>query len=431
MTKISHDNQQHSQHDHDYGYDYDYDHEVISQEDLIEGYVNPGWLSPEPPPGITIPRNINRIADDPLQLCTDHYLLNVGPQHPSTHGALRMIMELDGERIMSGEAHVGQLHRGIEKLAEHRRYHQLATLVDRADYVSGITCETAVALSAEQLLDIEVPARAQWLRCLMAEVNRVASHYMWIGPMGLDSGAMGPFLYMQKDRETFIDVLEEMTGQRMMFNYLRPGGVTGDLTPRAEQILRDYLKTSLKRMQEHWDALYGSELFQMRTKGIGILTREQALSYGATGFVLRASGVDWDLRRDRPYDAYDQFDFEVMTRLGGDVFDRMVCRLDEVRQSLRIIEQCLDGIPEGAIKAKTPKVLRVPEGEACGIVESARGEVGIHIYSDGSDKPLRMRYRPPTLYSLAMAEMLVPGMMFADAIVGMGSFDFCFGEVDR
>jgi len=407
------------------------DFEVIAQDELTDGYENPGWLSPEAPDGITVPRNINRIADDPLQLNTDHYLLNMGPQHPSTHGALRMILELDGERIMSGEAHVGQLHRGIEKLAEHRRYHQLATLVDRADYVSGITVETAVALAVEDLLEVEVPARAQYLRCLMAEVNRIASHYMWIGPMGLDAGAMGPFLYMQKDREVFIDVLEEMTGQRMMFNYVRPGGVTGDLTSRAEQILRDYLLIGLNRMQEHWDSLYESELFQMRTKGNTVLSREQALNYGATGFVLRASGVDWDIRRDRPYDAYADFDFDVMTRSGGDVFDRMVCRLDEVRQSLRIIEQCLDGLPEGDIKAKMPKVLRVPEGEACGIVESARGEVGIHLYADGSDKPLRMRYRPPTMYSLAMAEMLVPGLMFADAVVGMGSFDFCFGEVDR
>jgi len=404
---------------------------AVSQEDLLKGYVNPGWLSPRPPAGIVVPRNVRRIADNPLQLCTDHYLLNVGPQHPSTHGALRVIMEMDGERIMSGEAHVGQLHRGIEKLAEHRRYHQLATLVDRADYVSGITVETAVALATEQLADIEVPPRAQWLRCLMAEVNRIASHYMWMGPMGLDSGAMGIFLYMQKDREVFVDVLEEMTGQRLMFNYVRPGGVTGDLTPRAEQLLRDYLKIGIKRMEEHWDSLFESELFQQRTKGIGVLTREDVLSYGATGHVLRASGVDFDIRRDRPYDAYDQLEFDVMTRESGDIFDRVVCRLDEIRQSLRMIEQCLDGLPEGDIKAKMPKVLRVPEGEACGIVESARGEVGIHLIADGSDKPVRMRYRPPTLYSLAMAEILLPGILFADAIVGMGSFDFCFGEVDR
>jgi NADH-quinone oxidoreductase subunit D len=196
-------------------------------------------------------------------------------------------------------------------------------------------------------------------------------------------------------------------------------------------MLRNYLKIAEGRMQEHWDSLFESELFQARTQGIAVLTAQEALDYGATGFVLRASGVDWDLRRDRPYDAYSNFEFDVMTRPGGDVFDRMVCRLDEVRQSLRIIEQCLDGMPEGSIKAKLPKVLRVPEGEACGIVESARGEVGIHIYSDGSDKPLRMRYRPPTLYSLAMAESLLPGMLLADSIVGMGSFDFCFGEVDR
>jgi len=407
--------------------------EVIPQDELVAGYENAGWLTPDgaAPAGITVPRNIRRIADDPEQLSTDHYLLNVGPQHPSTHGALRIVMELDGERIMSSEAHVGQLHRGIEKLAESRRYHQLGTLTDRADYVAGIHSELAVALATEELAEIEVPDRASWLRVLMGEVNRIASHYMWMGPMGLDSGAMGIFLFMMKDREVFVDVLEEMTGQRLMFNYVRPGGVTGDLTPRAEKLLRDYLEIGEKRIQEHWESLFESELFQQRTKGIGVLTREEALAFGATGFVLRGSGVDWDLRRDRPYAAYDQMEFDVMTRQTGDTFDRVVCRLDEIRQSLRIIRQCLDGLPEGPIKAKLPKVLRVPEGEACGIVESARGEVGIHLYSDGSDKPARMRYRPPTLYSLGMADMLLPGQMLADAIVSMGSFDFCFGEVDR
>jgi NADH-quinone oxidoreductase subunit D len=374
---------------------------------------------------------VNRIADDPLQLSTDHYLLNMGPQHPSTHGALRVVLELDGERIMSSEAHVGQLHRGIEKLAESRRYHQLGTLVDRADYVSGIFPEHAVALAVEQLTGTEIPSRADWLRVLMSEVNRVASHYMWMGPMGLDSGAMGIFLFMMKDRERMLDVLEEMTGQRMMFNYVKPGGVRGDITPRAEKLLREYLVNAQNRIYEHWDSLFESDLFQMRTKGIGVLSTDNALKWGATGFILRASGVDWDLRRDRAYSAYPDFDFNVMTREGGDIFDRVLLRLDEISQSLRIIEQCLDGMPEGDITAKMPKVLRVPEGEACGIVESTRGELGIHIYSDGSDKPLRMHYRAPTLYSLGMADMQLPGSLLADAIVSLGSYDFCFGEVDR
>jgi len=405
--------------------------EVIPADELAEGYENPGWLSPEPPEGITVPRNIRRIADDPGQLSTDHYLLNLGPQHPSTHGVGRFVLELDGERIMSSEAQVGQLHRGIEKLSEHRRYNQLGTLVDRADYVSGIHSELAVALSAERLADIEVPRRANWLRTLIGEVNRITSHYMWMGPTGLDTGAMGIFLFMMKDREMCLDALEEVTGSRMMFNYVRPGGVLADITPRAEKLLRDYLAVADARMQEHWESLFESELFQQRTKGIGVVSRQDALDFGTTGFVLRASGIDWDLRRDRPYAAYDEMDFDVMTRDEGDIFARMVCRLDEIRQSLRIVRQCLDGLPEGPVSAKLPKVLRVPEGEAYVPVEGPRGEVGVHLYADGSDKPLRMHLRPPTQYSLNIADALLPGQLLADSIVTLGSFDFCFGEVDR
>jgi NADH-quinone oxidoreductase subunit D len=407
--------------------------EVVSAEELAAGYENAGWLTPDgtPPAGITVPRNIRRIADDPHQLTTDHYLLNMGPQHPSTHGVLRVVLELDGERIMSSEAHVGQLHRGIEKLAETRRYGQLGSLFDRADYVSGIHTELALALATEELAEIEVPARAQWLRVLMGEINRCASHYLWMGPTGLDSGAMGIFLFMMYDREKWLDILEEVTGQRMMFNYVRPGGVIADITPRAVQLIDEYLAEADARLDEHWDNLYESEIFQQRTQGIGVVTKQDALDFGASGFILRASGVDWDLRRDRPYSAYDRFEFDVMTRDEGDIYARMVCRLDEVRQSHRIIRQCLAGLPEGDYMAKLPKVLRVPAGEACGIVEGPRGELAVHIYADGSDKPLRAHIRPPTQYALNIADTVLPGQLLADAIVSLGSFDFCFGEVDR
>jgi NADH-quinone oxidoreductase subunit D len=205
----------------------------------------------------------------------------------------------------------------------------------------------------------------------------------------------------------------------------------GDLTPRAAKLLSDYLETADKRLDEHWESLFESELFQQRTKGIAVVTKQDALDFGTSGFILRASGVDWDLRRDRPYAAYDQMDFDVLTLTEGDVYARMVARFDEVRQSHRIMRQCLEGMPEGPITAKIPKVLRVPAGEASALVESPRGELGIHLISDGSDKPLRMHLRPPTQYSLNMADTILPGQLLADAIVSLGSFDFCFGEVDR
>jgi len=400
-------------------------------DDPLRNYLFAGWLSPEPPDGPLVPRNIRRVPDDPEVFGTDHYLLQVGPQHPSTHGALNVVTEMDGETIISSEAHVGNVHRGIEKLAETRRYSQLGTLVDRGDYVGGCNTELAVALAVEQLAGIEVPERASWIRVLMAEINRLASHYLWIGPCGLDSGAMGIFLFTLYDRELWLEVLEEITGQRMMFNYVRPGGVVKDITAKSVTMIEKMLTIAESRLDEHFEALMASNIYQQRVRGIGVVSKEDALSLGATGFVARASGVDWDLRRDRPYAAYDKMDFEVMVAEAGDIWSRMLCRFDEMRQSMRIIRQCLDGMPEGDFTAKLPRMLRVPAGECYVPVEAVRGEMGVHIYSDGSDKPYRMRYRPPTLYSLMIADLTLPGLFLADAMVNLGSFDFCFGEVDR
>lgn len=396
-----------------------------------EGYDNPGWLSKEPPTGIPVPRNINRIASDPDKMPTDHFLISLGPSHPSTHGALRIVLELDGESAMSSETHIGYLHRGIEKLGENREYTALQTLMPRGDYAAGIFPEAATAQAIESLGEIEVPARAQWLRALAGEVNRIASHMLWLGPLGLDSGAMAAFLYMTRDREHCLEILESMTGQRLTFNYSRPGGVAHDMNSDAERKIRSFIKTFDQYIDEHYDVLVGSELFQMRTKGIGVLSKEDALSFGATGFVARASGIDWDLRRDRPYGPYAELDFGVAVKTEGDIFARVLVRMDELRQSLRLIEQLIDGLPEGDYKAKMPRVLRLPKGEGYGYVEGARGELGIHIYSDGSSKPYRVRYRPPILYHLAIADALIPGGLLADGIVTLGSFDFCFGEVDR
>ncbi len=400
-------------------------------DDPLANYQFPGWLSPEPPEGPVVPRNPFALQDDSAAFPADHYLMHMGPSHPSTHGVLNLILELDGERIISSEAHIGNVHRGIEKLAESRRYEQLGTLVDRGDYVGGISNELSVALAVEQLAEIEVPERASWIRVLMSEVNRIASHYIWFGPSGLDSGAMGIMLFSLWDREMWLDVLEEVTGQRMMFNYVRPGGVVNDITPKTEAMCRKILKVAADRVEEHYESLLTSEIYQERTKGVGVISKEMALNFGASGFIARASGVDWDLRRDRPYAAYDKMDFDVLTMTDGDIWSRMFIRLDEIRQSLKIIEQCLDGMPEGPYRAKMPRVLRVPAGEAFVPVEAPRGEMDAHIYSDGSDKPFRMHYRPPTLYSLNIADCIMPGSFIADAIVLLGSFDFCFGEIDR
>ena len=305
------------------------------------------------------------------------------------------------------------------------------TLLDRGDYASGIHNELAFALAAEKVAQIEVPPRANYLRSLLGEINRISSHLVWYGPMGLDTGAMGQFLYAFRDREMLLDILEDITGGRMMFNYVRPGGVVNDITITAEKKIRTFLETFDTYLDENSELLMGNEIFQARTQGVGLLSREGALAFGLSGANLRASGVNWDIRRERPYAAYDELEFDVPVREAGDVYARCAVRLEEMRQSTRIVRQCLDGMPEGEYTAKVAKVLRPPVGEAYAAVESPRGEMGIHLVSDGSDTPYRMRYRPPALYSLQAGEAYMPGLLIADAVVLMGSLDFVLGEVDR
>ncbi|NTW29271.1 MAG: NADH-quinone oxidoreductase subunit D [Coriobacteriia bacterium] len=377
------------------------------------------------------PASIRRAPAGVDLVGTEHLIVNMGPQHPSTHGVLRLMLEIDGEEVVTGEAVVGQLHRGIEKLAESRRYGAIGTLMDRGDYVSGIHGELAVALATEKLLGIEAPPRAQWLRCLFGELNRIASHFVWFGPNALDSGMMGLFLYTFKDREAILDILEDVSGQRMMFNYVRPGGVLADITPSAEAKIRAFVKDFGWRMDEHEEIVMGNEIFQSRTRGVGVLTYDAAIAYGLTGANLRASGSTWDVRRNRPYAAYSELDFDVPTASEGDIYARFEVRIGEMRQALRMIEQCIDGLPEGDVMAKVPKILRPPAGEAYAAVESPRGELGVHIVSDGGDTPYRMRYRPPALFALQAGESLLPGLLIADSVVALGSLDFVLGEIDR
>ncbi|MDY0087018.1 MAG: NADH-quinone oxidoreductase subunit D [Coriobacteriia bacterium] len=378
-----------------------------------------------------VPAGIKRVPSGVDGLATERLVVNIGPQHPSTHGVLRLIAELDGEEIVNVETSVGYLHRGIEKLAEHRRYHQLGTLMDRGDYVSGIHGELAAALAVEELLEIEVPPKAHWLRSLMGEINRLSSHLVWYGTFGLDCGAMGQFLYALREREALLDILEAVTGQRMMFNYVRPGGVLADLPPEAEQKIRAFLRTIDGYLDEHHALLGGNEIFQKRVRGIGVIDRATALSFGLTGANLRCAGVPYDVRRDAPYAAYGDLEFDVPLGETGDAWDRYLVRMGEMRQAVHMMRQCIDGLPEGDVMGKVPRVLRPPTGEVYARVESPRGELGVHLVSDGTDTPYRFHYRAPSLFAMQVLEEILPGHLLADAIVIIGSTDVVLGEIDR
>ena len=386
-----------------------------------EGATYPGPL----PCGLRcIPRGVDELA-------TEHLVLNMGPQHPSTHGVLHILVELDGEEVIAAEASLGYLHRGVEKLAESRRYHQVPTLLDRADYVSGLHTETAWALTVEKLAGIEVPRKASWLRTLLMELNRYASHLVWLGTFGMDAGAMAPFLYIMRDREMLLDIIEAITGSRMMFNYIRPGGVVADLPAGVDAKIREWLSHASGWLDENDALLGGNEILQLRIKGTGIIDRTTALAFGMTGGCLRASGVDYDLRRDVPYCAYPELEFEVPTGQRGDNWDRYVVRVGEMRQCLRLIRQLLDGMPEGEFSSKRSRALRVPAGESYAAVESPRGELGIHLVSDGGLTPYRMRLRSPAYFNLAVVDAALAGGLIADAIVTLGSLDIVLGEIDR
>lgn len=388
---------------------------------LAEGMHDPG----------TPPAGIRRAPTGVDGLTTEHLIINMGPQHPSTHGVLRVLIEVDGEEVKAAEVSLGYLHRGIEKLAEHRRFDALATLMDRGDYVSSVMGEQAVALAVEKLMEIEVPRRARWIRTMVAELNRLATHLLWYGTMGLDTGAMGPFLYSMRDRESLLDILEAISGARMMFNYIRPGGVVADLPAGIEAKIAAFCDTFDTYVSEHEDILRGNEIFRARVTGVGVIDADKALAFGLTGPNLRASGVDFDIRKKRPYDAYDEMDFEVPLGTTGDAMDRFIVRIEEMRQSARIIRQCIEGMPEGEHTAKVPKVLRPPAGEVYASVESARGEVGIHMITDGGTSPYRMHYHGPSLYALQALEDILPGHLIADCVVMIGSTDIMLGEVDR
>jgi len=401
---------------------------VIDPRDTVE---TPGVLAEGRYVPPALPAGIRRLPEGIDDLATEHLVVNMGPQHPSTHGVLRMIVEVDGEEVVNAESSLGYLHRGIEKLAENWRYGAIANLMDRGDYVSGMNNELAFALATERLLDVEVPRKAHWIRSLCAELNRISSHVVWYGTFGLDCGGMGQFLYAWRDRELVLDILEAISGQRMMFNYVRPGGVVADLPVGIDAKIREFLDAFEIHIEEHDQLLGGNEIFMSRVRGVGVIDRDLALAFGLTGANLRGSGVGFDIRRDRPYAAYPELEFDVPVGTIGDCWDRYAVRMGEMRQAARMIRQLVDGMPEGDHTAKVPKVLRPPAGEAYAAVESPRGELGVHLVSDGTDKPYRMHYRAPSLFALQAIEQVLPGTLIADAVVILGSIDIVLGEVDR
>jgi len=367
-----------------------------------------------------------------MELRTQPFVINFGPSHPSTHGVFRMRTILDGEVIVDMEPVFGYLHRGIEKLAEGRTYTQNIPFTDRLDYLSSMSQNHAYVLAVEKLAGIEVPERAEYLRVIMSELMRISNHLMAVGFLTSDLGAMmTPLLYMWREREKILDFLEMICGQRLTYNYMRIGGMSHDIPPEFLPAVKKFVREMPGFIDEYDQLLAENEILLVRTKGVGILPRDVAINNSCSGPMLRGSGVEWDIRKADPYSIYDRFDFYVPTGVVGDVYDRYRVRVEEMRQSVRILEQALEQLPEGEYCAKVPSLIRPPKGEVYGHIEAPKGELGFYLVSDGSIAPYRFRIRPPSLINITVLNEISRGWKIGDLIVIFGSVDICLGEVDR
>lgn len=383
-------------------------------------------------------------------------IVNMGPQHPSTHGVLRVITELDGETILQCKCVIGYLHTGMEKEAEYQQYMKCVPMTDRMDYLNANGNNLAHALAVEQLLGCEIPKRAQYIRVILAELSRIASHLVWLGTHALDMGAMTPFFYTFQQRELILDLFEMISGVRMMPSWIVPGGLRGDIPEGFEARLRSFLKEFDGEMTVLENLINENPIWKERTYDVGILSASDAISLGCSGPILRASGVNWDLRKDKPYSSYEDFNFSVPVGKTGDVYDRYLVRMVELRESAKIIEQAIDGLPEGPFRTSDRKVapppkseidesmeslihhfklytegFRPPVGEAYAAVEGSKGELGFYIVSDGTNRPYRWHERPSSFMNLKSLEVLAKGRMIADLIAIIGSIDIVLGEIDR
>jgi NADH-quinone oxidoreductase subunit D len=387
---------------------------------------------------------------------TRYMTINMGPQHPATHGVLRMVLELDGEIIKKSIPYIGYLHRGVEKLAEARTYHQALTLSDRLDYTNGLSNNLAYCLACERLIGLEIPKRGQYLRVILCELQRIAAHLLWVATHALDLGAMTVLFYAFRERETILTIVENVTGARLTPSYIRIGGLAQDVPPEFSSMVREFADDFPKRIDEYETLLTENIIWRRRTQNVSPLSAEDAISYGVTGPVLRASGVNYDVRKAYPYSSYDKFDFIIPLGTKGDVYDRYVVRLQEMRQSIRIIKQGIEKLASGPVNAHALDIVpptkeevqhdmaalirhfkimeegfRPPVGEAYGAVESPKGELGFYLISDGSNKPFRMRIRPPSFLNLAAIPKMIEGQMVADVVAAIGSVDIVLGEIDR
>ncbi len=382
--------------------------------------------------------------------------INMGPQHPSTHGVLRLVLDLDGETVVKATPDIGYLHRGVEKLAEHKTYHQFLPLTDRLDYLAPMSNNLGYALAVEKLLDLEAPKRAQYIRVILCELTRISSHLLWLATHALDIGAMTVFFYCFRERETLNDIFEMVSGARMNLTYVRIGGVSRDLPDGFIEKARAFTNSFLDRLKEYETLLTNNKIWLMRTKDVGVISAEDAINYGLSGPCIRGSGVKWDVRKTEPYSSYDEMDFLVPVGQNGDVYDRYTVRLEEMRQSNEIVRQALDNIPKGEYVTDMPDValpkkedlkqsmeslihhfklvtsgICPPAGEVYACVEAPKGELGYYVVSDGTKKPYRIKIRPPSFVNLEALQMMIEGRLLADVVAVIGSLDIVLGEIDR
>jgi len=392
----------------------------------------------------------------PPQFGPRRMVLNMGPQHPSTHGVLRLVLDLDGENIVNSALDIGYLHTGIEKEFEVKTYQQAVTLTDRVDYLAPLSMNLGYCLAVEKLLGLEIPPRAQWMRVMLTELTRLNSHLVWLGTHALDIGAMSVFLYCFREREDILRIFEMFSGQRMMTSYFRIGGLALEPPRGWHERVKKFIDVFPSRIDEYEDLLTSNRIWIGRTRGVGVMALEDMLDLGVTGPMLRAAGLKTDARKDEPYSSYEKFDFEVPTRTESDVYARYQVRMEEMRQSVRIVRQAMDGMPEGPWKADDQHVVlpdrekmktqmealiyhfkivtegfRVPEGEVYQVIESPRGELGFYVVSDGGAKPYRVHMRTPSFGNLQAVPTMVQGTLIANVIAAIGSMDFVLGDTDR
>jgi NADH-quinone oxidoreductase subunit D len=368
---------------------------------------------------------------DATFLDSTELVLNMGPQHPSTHGVLRVILKLDGEKVMGTECIIGYLHRGVEKIAENRTFAQFNPYVDRMDYVAAVSNGLGYCLAVEKVLNVEAPARAQVVRVILTELNRIASHLLWLGTHALDIGAITPVFYCLREREEALKIFEKYCGARLTTHAFRIGGLLYETYDGFEKDVLDFCKMFLPKVDEYEELLTNNRIWVSRLKDVGILSAEECKEFGVTGPVLRAAGVKWDLRKAQPYSGYEKYDFEIPTRENGDTYDRYVVRMQEMRECVKIMEQAVGMLAEGPIMGKVGKVIKPPVGEAYVSIEAPKGELGYYVVCDGATQPYRVRVRPPSFVNLQALDRMIRGGLVADVVAVIGTLDIVLGEVDR